>query len=400
MKHAEPTRCGETPDEMQSFLLLFKAAFSEAAEFSGSFEAALELAQRHHVGNLLYYACRKLPPEQQPPQPMMQELRKMAYAAASREEIQQRELAVLFAAFEERGLYVLPLKGAVVRQQYPSPEMRYMSDIDLLIVPTQAREIRSCMEQLAFQTMRFQTGDVDLYLSPLGMYYEVHRDLSGEGDANSRRFLAELMQSAVPQEGFQYVMQLPQEIHYAYLLCHFAKHFCDGGIGVRAVMDVWFCRNGWEMEEERLRKLLESIGLLAFSETVERLARVWFAGETPDALSVELGEYILRSGAFGTQARRVIDRMARDDARKRRPTYLLYRLFPPFSLMRGYFPVLNSLPVLLPFFWCWRIVRALLSRRAKLTDELEVLRVADQETVARRRDFFQRCGLPLTQRKE
>ena len=357
---------------------------------------SLPLAQSHGVSNLLYYALPYLPKEQQPEAAERQVLKEHAYAAAVREAVQQRELEALLARFEEEKIIVLPLKGSVIKYLYPKPAMRYMSDIDLLFDPAQAAQVRTIMEELGYVTDKYERGETDFYTSPTRMNYELHRSLRGEGfNESSRRFLDKLLSYAKPQHGREYVRALPNEEHYAYLLCHFVKHLINGGIGVRQVMDIYLCRRQWSFDEKRRDDLLRKLELTDFAATIEQLAYCWFGGCEGSAVTDELGAYILGSGAFGKDEQRIADRILKEQKKTSRVAYVIRRLFPSFHTMKNSFPKLKKAPILLPFYWFFRIFRGMLCRKEKLSDEMHTVLGTTKETVSERAAFYRRCGLKI-----
>ena len=361
---------------------------------------SLPAAQAHGVANILYYALPQLPEEQQPKEAARRLLKELAYAAAAREALQQRELDAILARFEAEHIAVLPLKGCVIKQLYPRPEMRYMSDTDLLFDPTQAASVRAALEELGYTTDRFAQGETDLYSSPMRMNYELHRSLQNEGfNENSRRFLDGLLSCARPKAGCKYVLELSKEEHYAYLLCHFVKHLLNGGIGVRQVMDIYLCKRQWSFDERKLQALLKELELTEFAATLELLAECWFAGGAADAVTDELGAYILGSGTFGTDKQRVTDRILKEQKDANRAVYVLRRVFPPFALMSFYFPRLKKLPFLLPFFWIFRFFRGIFCRRQKLSAEMDTVFRTTDETVRERAAFYRRCGLKVYEKR-
>lgn len=374
----------------KNFIALLRLAVGLPACVSDKPDGTIsELAERHGVSNLLYYGVKRLPPELQPSSELVAQWRKAAFGAAARDTLQEQELAALFEAAEANGIDLLPLKGAEIKALYPQPDMRYMSDTDLLIQNAHARKLRKCLSALGYRCVRFGAGDTDLYLSPMQMNYEVHRDLSKEGITHSARdFLADLMDAAVPLDGFRHVLTLPPEEHYVYVLCHMAKHLRKGGIGVRAVLDLAVCRRGWQPNPDRLNELLDKLCLRRFADTAQELADLWFGEDDSGIATTELGEYILHNAVFGTETQRVLDQLVEQP-----DAYLFHRLFPPYREMSYRYPVLKKHKVLLPFIWCRRIVCTGLFQRKKLAQELAVYRSADGERLRSHADFLRRCGL-------
>lgn len=354
------------------------------------FPAILDLAEKHAITGLLYPPLKKLLP---PTDPILREMKKKSFSAATRESIQAKELSQIFSAFEEAKLPVLPLKGCVIKELYPYPELRFMSDADLLVREQDAQAVRRLMEQLGYTYKKVDAGDTDVYLSPVGMNYEIHLSLRGEGfSEKSRSFAESLLELAQPKAPYTYVKELPPVEHYVYILCHFIKHFIYGGVGVRQLTDLYICQKKWSLDQDPLNRILRELELSRFYKNLQELWLSWFenAPESPHAEA--LGDYILSSGVFGTEEKRSTDRMLQNGQGSK---YVLSRLFPPYSTMSGYFPILKKAPVLLPCMWGWRAVRAMLFRRKKLSAELSAFENADEKSLQDRRSFYANCGLTV-----
>ena len=54
------------------------------------------------------------------------------------------------AAFEKNGIAHMPLKGILMKQLYPRPDMRIMGDADILIRVEQYEKIKPLLEELGF----------------------------------------------------------------------------------------------------------------------------------------------------------------------------------------------------------------------------------------------------------
>ena len=271
-----------------------------------------------------------------------------------------------------------------------------MSDTDLLIDPLQAEAVRLCFEGLGFRVDRYDKGDTDIYTSPSGLQYEVHRSVEREGfnDA-ARRLLKELLSYAQQEVSLKGMLCLPHEIHYAYILCHFVKHFLFGGIGVRQVMDIYLCRTKWKMDDAKLDHLLTELKLAEFAASVEALGAYWFGEAKGAEVTEELGEYILSSGVFGNEEHKVANQMLKEKRKQSRVSYFFSRVFLPYRSMCFYYPILKKWWILLPVLWMWRIFYALVFRRKKLKQEMSTLAETDRDALRQRADFYKRCGLDV-----
>ncbi len=359
------------------------------------FVPCLKNAYRHGVTNLIYYsvASREMDAS------LKANLKRQTYAAAVREIAQQNLTEEIYRCFEASKIRCVALKGIVLKYLYPKPEMRYMSDIDLVIDPSKAALVRDILENLGCSVINYDCGETDAYRSAEGLNLEIKKTLALENfNEQSGEFLGKILDMAEPMQGFQYVCSLPNEEHYAYVLCHIVKHMLCGGVGIRPIMDVWICRKHMPLDGEKVFKLLEQLELTAFAQTIEHLAEVWFGDAEPTPIDDELGEYILSSGSFGTEAHKVADRMLVGGKGKNRFTYLWKRFFLPYSSMCRYYPVLKKWAILLPVFWIWRAIYALLFRRGRLKAEVTAVGNTNEKMLRERLDFYHRCGIVIDEK--
>ncbi len=377
----------------RNFLNLLKASVRpeitpqiQDAEYS----EILKLAEQHAVTGLLYPPLKKILPMTDP---TLRDLKKRSFTAATRESLQSKELGKIFEACEKAQLPILPLKGCVIKALYPYPELRFMSDADLLIPEDKAQTMRQIMEEQGFRFHRVENADTDVYISPVGLNYEIHKSLSAEGfNDQTREFAEGLLQASCSKDPYTYVRELSAEDHYVYILCHFIKHFIYGGIGVRQLTDLYICSKDPALDHRVLQEKLIPLGLWDFYCKAEELWKYWFEEGASTPLTEELSRYILTSGVFGTEDKRSTDRILANSQGKH---YFQSRLFPSFRKMVGFFPILNYLPFLLPFLWIWRVMRALLFRRGKLQAELKAVESTDQDSLQSRRRFYRSCGLTV-----
>lgn len=353
----------------------------------------IPLAYRHGVLNLLYYAIAQSEANQTPNE-VKEELKRQTIGSVFRETLQQQKIEEIYKCFEASKIRCVALKGIVIKSLYPKREMRYMSDLDVLIDETKAELARDHMLELGCSVLKYGRGDTDAYFTPQGLNFEIKKTLADESfNEPTKRFLENILSCAEPMDGFDYICELPNEEHYAYILCHIVKHLLNGGVGIRPIMDVWICKNHMQLDQERLTRLLEELKLTEFAETVEHLASVWFGDAEPTPIDDELGGYILCSGSFGTEEHRVADRMLSGKSGKSKFSYMWKRFFLPYSTMRRYYPVLNRWAILLPAFWIWRAIYAVLFRRGKLRKELGAVGDANRQLLQGRLDFYRRCGI-------
>ena len=184
-----------------------------------------------------------------------------------------------------------------------------------------------------------------------------------------------------------------------YLFTHFAKHFRDGGIGCRHVVDLWvYLRSEPELDEAYVRNELSSIGLLKFYEHIRELLDVWFEDAPESPMSGFLTDAVFDSGSFGKLDSRVISRAVRDKRHSllggnSRLLYLWQTAFPSVLILKSKYTVLKKAPWLLPLVWLVRPFYKVLFERDTLEQQEQRLEALSEDRVADRRAVLHEIGL-------
>ncbi len=289
------------------------------------------------------------------------------------------ELSAVMDALERAGIWHMPLKGAVLKDLYPSLGMRQMSDIDILFDASRSEDVRGIMESLGFSTERgFGRGAHDCYSKPPVTNFEMHRSLLCTGcDERLVDYYRNVKERLIPEEGFCHRFQFSDEDFYLYMIAHEFKHYSGSGTGLRSLLDTWvyLSRKGSTLDREYISSELDKMGIRDFEERNRSLSMRLFTGEAlPDA-DREMLEYLRASGTYGTVGNRVRNRIAvYGDKPGGKLRYAFKRLFLPLSLVRVYYPLFCKIPILLPFLPFYRALRSLLSPKGTIKAELKALR--------------------------
>ena len=267
-------------------------------------------------------------------------------------------------AFDEAGIWYMPLKGAVMKDLYPSIGMRQMADNDILIDPDRAEDAKSIMERLGFTTEYYGVSNHDIYHKPPVSNFEIHTALFSH---SCERTIAEYYRNVKDrlirdkENGCSY--HFSDEDFYIYMISHEYKHFSMRGTGLRSLLDVYvfFTKKGDGLDWRYIEQEIKKLGIAVFERTNRSLAMHLFSGKQLTDGEREMLEYILFSGTYGTEKNYVQNQIQR----KGRFGYLFSRAFLPLHSMTSLYPILKRFPILLPVFWVVRIVQALETKPAR-----------------------------------
>lgn len=331
-----------------------------------AWENVFNMAKNHSVSALCYNAVLKL---KKPPTPeLLLKWKKRNAMLMTKCANQEAELSALTACLEAQEIPFLPLKGSIIRNLFPVPYMREMSDLDILI-PTdkiqKACELAQTMgyvltstvshhvalQKPPYMDLEFHTG----LIAPTYEYYEYYKDP---------------WEKACLQAGkFWYGMK--NEDVYLYLLTHSAKHYYYSGTGIRSVIDVYLFRRAYysSMDQGYLAQELKKLKLEAFAKQIEGLAEYWFSADARNASAdiEEMQTYILSSTTYGTKDIREKNQLQRyirngKSENGARAAMFLHMAFLPCDEMQLMFPILKKAPILLPFCWVARWFRILFTK--------------------------------------
>jgi len=159
-------------------------------------------------------------------------------------------------------------------------------------------------------------------------------------------------------------LELTDEDFYLFVIAHGAKHFNNGGTGVRFLLDIYFILKQYpNLNRAYLTQELQKMGLIAFEEQMRKLANGWIDDTPLNEEDKTISDYIVRSGAYGTVQHAITSQLSIHDEilrfSQKKWAYLWKKAFPPYSVMKRAFPGLRFVPFLLPFFYGFRIVRAI-----------------------------------------
>lgn len=299
-------------------------------------------------------------------------------------ELVQKRVASLF---DENDIPYVLLKGALLCSMYPQPWMRPRADIDILIHNEDLRKAISLLtKQMHYTVVSENYHDITLQ-SKNKVTLELHFNLL-ERQGNLDRVLSKVWDhTTVTGDGCR--LEMSREFFVFHQIAHTAYHFLNGGCGVRFIMDLWLLRE--YCDEKKLMPLLEQSDLCTFYDSLKKLYRYWFEGETPDDLTQQMAEFILRGALFGTGWNKI----AIDQSRKGgKIGFIFDRLWWKYDDLKVQYPSLEGKRYLLPIYEVRRWLR--LFKRGKAKKSVQQLKVnysVNAQTAKQLDAFMKRVGL-------
>ncbi|MCH5211587.1 MAG: nucleotidyltransferase family protein [Oscillospiraceae bacterium] len=291
------------------------------------------------------------------------------------EAVQQLELDAVIEMFSENRISHLPMKGSILKNMYPMPDMRQQGDIDILVHKKDLIKGRELLIGLGYT---FKEHDAyeghDVFYKDKIICLELHGDMLKPADRGFKRY-HDIWGRAYKREGSEYCYGIPKEDIYIFMMLHLIKHLTEGGAGIRMLIDIWLMDEKWghELNYKSIEKYASKIGVLKAFNNIREIADFWFGNSQVISSSAEkLGEYILNSDIYGSKDEKHFIEYSRYEGMDRsawaRFKNAFFRVFKRYNLMRKEYDVLNKYPWLLPIMWVHRLFRIVFTQREKITD--------------------------------
>lgn len=365
-----------------------------------NWEDMFMLAQQHKMDALLLDTLCMLPEACQPPPDVLTAWQNNAMLTVMGQAFIVEQLFSLLRSFDAANLRVVVLKGVVLKALYKDPDLRTMSDADLLVSEKDFDAACVHMRAQNYTVVEEEPG-VCVFRGEDGLRVELHQRLF---DKTAYGFLSRLNESSMfPIDGAVRcpvyggdAWVLPPMQHALFMLCHMAKHMITTGFGLRQTVDLalFVKANDTVMDWDAFWHQADVLGLYGFASALLELAVIYFslpkgiwakgAKSDPPAAEALLLD-LLDAGVFGNRTEerqrsaavvyRSFDAQDGDSGKLRRA------LFPSATSLKAPYLYARAHRALLPVAWGHRLLRylwQLITGKAKRSEITMGMRIADE----------------------
>ena len=357
------------------------------------FEKLYKFSKKQQISVLVYYglvnAKINIPPE------IMSKFQMDTFMSAAVSCNQLYEIEKLCEAFEKNGIDHMPVKGSVLKGIYPKPEMRQMSDSDILIKVDQVESISKVMNDLGY-TYKYDSDHEIVWSKPANIHIELHKRLIPSYNNDFYSYYGDGWKLANLIEGKKHGYTMSKEDNYIYNFTHFAKHYRDAGVGVKHMIDLFLLKK--DIDFNYVKNELKKLQLYDFYKAVSKTIAAWFEGADTDIQTQTVTKRIFAGGAYGTAEAKTLSSAvkatkdgtnAKNVARKK----VFKMLFPSVEALKPTYPILVKTPFLLPAVWVWRWITALLFRRKNISVQSKTAKTLSAQKITSYQDELNIVGL-------
>lgn len=265
--------------ENQFFALLRAGLWNEEPDTSlfesnVDWDALLDKAKKQTVLGVIGDGIGMLPAEFRPLPADLHGLKSQLHLIRRSHLLLNTTLKEVCARLREADIHPVLLKGQGVAQCYRYPEQRQCGDIDLYIRPGDYEKACSVVRDFGRQTGKESENIQHYHFTRNGVTIEIHRLVAYSVVPEVNRKLQKLIAFYLQDETVcRYwkeaeVLLPPVNFDAFYLFYHFAKHFMQGGTGLRQICDWvrYLHVHQKEIDKERLLADIRSLGLMPLWE--------------------------------------------------------------------------------------------------------------------------------------
>ncbi|MBP3441630.1 MAG: nucleotidyltransferase family protein [Clostridia bacterium] len=353
-----------------------------------SWQSVIDFAKKQSVLNIVSYACEKL--KNKPDPATMKYLKEFRMQKIIVEAQQEIEACDAMDKLESMGVRHMPLKGYNVKNLYPSPDMRTMGDLDLLVDEDRCDEVVRAFVSDGFTFCA--SGDLHSNVERGNAYIEFHRALINKKHKVLSDYFGVGWERARLCEGCAFRYELTKEDMYIFIVAHVAKHYRYGGTGIRSLLDLYVYRRAYpDLNTKYIDEELKKIGLDIFYSKIVQISDEWYSGSFNGSFDT-VSSYIVSGGVYGDENVPLLNTFINEtqgSIKTGKFRKWLITVFPGKELMTTRYPILKKCIFLLPLFWIVRffdtLIRTPQNFKKSVKDTTDILKI-DESLVDAQRD--------------
>ncbi len=340
---------------------------------ASDFDALYKIATYNGLGAITAFALKKAG--------YRNEYFDIIYAKAQRKNILfDREYHFLCEKLDEAEIRYLPLKGILLKQIYPSPCLREMTDIDIFF-DSSPEKVKSVMLQSGYSCDQYDKTNHDVYRKASLFCVEMHRSLVDESlFPTLYQYFEKLTYAPAGNSSFR--MQMTNEQMYIHLISHAYIHDTLAGTGLRTLLDIYLYLQAYSdrMDMDNIRRELELAGLSEYEMSLRSLSEKLLRYDTMSSEEKELLDCYIFAGKYGNQTRFIQNRIKRIMSSSDKPSKLAY-IRKRISYNQKNIeisPFYSKHPELAPLLYITRPFNALFTRPKSVLLELKEIKKANK----------------------
>lgn len=325
-----------------------------------TYDAVLKCGIRHDIAGFAYLGLIKA--EEKPESEILDKWKQRYLLGIKRNSEQEEARREIIDALHKMGIATLELQGTRVKKYYPSPDLRMMGDIDIIIQKDTLSDAKKIMQELGYECIDLGNYETDGKRNNISA--EI-RTVFFPGNSRYRNVSTDPFEYATVNDDL--TADVPDTVFWTCHLLHSLKHYRGSGIGIRRVLDLYILRP--EMAKtadvEYVDKILNENGLEDDVKDLFAVADYWFGGIEPESSIDGVINTIKTAGSQGNIVISIRQKSSGKHFRKLK--YFCSLVFPKKAYIYEAYPYCEKHNFHYPLCWIYRAFRILFKKgRIKL----------------------------------
>lgn len=364
----------------------------------------MNLSRKHKIEGLIYSALNKSRLLENIDEDKVKDLKKEVFFTGVTQISNMSKLEIVFNEFSKENVPVIVLKGLVVREYYPQPEQRSMSDADIFVKAKDLNKSKKILIDLGYTEIDAEASHHIKYIKSGYPMIELHwhvmkRDgFSDELDLFEDDIWDRTIEVKV--KGAK-VLSLGYEDLALHLCMHMAAHLAASGFGVRQIADLVLLveKKGHLIDWTLFINKAEEFGFKKFIIIMFKICNILFSMDIPKEMAVykiddeEMFESLISTifdgGVYGKKdmasnfANQVAFNYKGKDSNATIGAIRRYFrfIFPSIETMSDKYSYARKIRILTPIAWIHHLFSGIFRKEYNFTDKIRFLTKGAKESV-------------------
>lgn len=309
-------------------------------------------AREQNITGLLYNSIIRMDKDRQPSDEVLSAFRSEMLTTVVASTGRYEEFLAVYNLMREKNITFIGLKGCVLRNFYPVPELRTMGDFDVLVKEADLSKIREIFLERGYEI----ENDVYGIICKKGIvYWEIFTTIAEEFAINPEKW-DKLYFSETTE---MYDITCPMPTYFLlHLIIHTGKHLVGSGAGIRNFCDIALFLQKYkeEIDFNIIEEACKEQGYFKVYEYIMAVMKQFWDIELdmdiPEKDVDALFDYMLLYGIYGKHDNSVVSQLIK---RKNEDESFVRKLFfPSAHVLENRYKYLKKYPFLLPVAWVHR----------------------------------------------
>ena len=296
---------------------------------------------------------------------------------------------------EKTGVKCILLKGVLLADLYPSPELRVSGDVDLYVDEKDEKTAITILKNYGFHVAKRMEGEYHSecqhnIVKSLELHVSLYEDYCTDLWFDNITFDTDKVERYTTQNGYTY-NSLEKNEQLIFIILHLIKHFLSSGIGIRQIADIILYMEKYSdvLDFKKYSEIMKGLKFDYFMDCCMKIGVDYLGADQEKLFWINRYEIrdedceriltdIENSGLFGhNDFKRRTFGVAYTNALKQEKGYagkktnsgLLSKIFLDYNHIKNDYQYVNGKKWLLPVAWVHRVFRIAFCKKKEISAE-------------------------------